>query len=214
MRKVILHLCADLGSDSYPYQCDENYRVICIGKNYGVENLTKETLLRDFGVTDVHGIIANPVCTDLSRARKGGKPKDVQSGMFLVYHCLRIVKETNPFWWVLENPATGALKNILGKPALVYQPWEYGSPWTKKTALWGKFAIPPKRFTSFDDVTKIKELYIRVSRDNKPSLAFQHKSAIQYIKEFAPFVESVKTDADLRSLCSQHFARAFKAVNK
>ena len=62
--KTILHLCADLGSDSYPYQCDSDYRVIRIGKEYGVENLTKETLLRDFGVSEVHGIIANPVCTD------------------------------------------------------------------------------------------------------------------------------------------------------
>ncbi len=34
--KTILHLCADLGSDSYPFQCDENYRVIRIGKDYGV----------------------------------------------------------------------------------------------------------------------------------------------------------------------------------
>lgn len=49
--KTILHLCADLGSDSYPYQCDSDYRVIRIGKSYGVENLTKETLLRDFDVS-------------------------------------------------------------------------------------------------------------------------------------------------------------------
>ena len=216
MSKVILHLCADIGSDSYPYQCDDNYRVICIGKSYGVENLTKETLLRDFGVTDVHGICYNPVCTDLSRARKGGKAKDVQSGMFLVNHCLRIIKETNPIFWVIENPATGALRNILGNPKLIYQPWEYGSPWTKKTALWGCFTIPEKKYSNFDEVpNKINELYVRTKRgDTKPALPFQHKSAIQYIKEFAPFVESVKTDADLRSLCSQHFARAFKAVNR
>lgn len=137
--KTILHLCADLGSDSYPFQCDENYRVIRIGKSYGVENLTKETLLRDFGVNEVHGIIANPVCTDLSRARTGGKAKDIESGMFLVNHCLRIVDEVKPKWWALENPAPSALRQVLGKPRLVYQPWEYGSPWTKKTALQMRF---------------------------------------------------------------------------
>ena len=40
MKKVILHLCADLGSDSYPYQQDSDYQVICIGKEFGVENVT------------------------------------------------------------------------------------------------------------------------------------------------------------------------------
>lgn len=36
MRKNILHLCADLGSDSWYYQQDEEYNVICIGeKNRG-----------------------------------------------------------------------------------------------------------------------------------------------------------------------------------
>jgi hypothetical protein len=214
--KTILHLCADLGSDSYPYQCDSDYRVIRIGKSYGVENLTKETLLRDFDVSEVHGIIANPVCTDLSRARTGGKPKSIESGMFLVNHCLRIIDELKPKWWVLENPASSALRQVLGKPRLVYQPWEYGSPWTKKTALWGTFNIPEKKYSNFDDVpNKINELYVRTKRgDTKPALPFQHKSAIQYISEFAPFKDYVKTDADLRSLCSQCFARAFKEVNK
>ena len=55
MKKVILHLCADIGSDSYPYACDPDYRVILIGKAYGVENLTKHALQRDFGVTAVLG---------------------------------------------------------------------------------------------------------------------------------------------------------------
>ena len=216
MLKTILHLCADLGSDSYPYQCDNDYRVICIGKDYGVENVTKEALLRDFGVSEVHGIIANPVCTDLSRARRGGQPKSVENGMILVNHCLRIITELKPSFWVLENPATGALKDILGKPKLVYQPWEYGSPWTKKTALWGNFNIPEKKYMDFEKVpNKIKELYVRAKRgDTKPALAFQHKSAIQYIGEFEPFKDYVKTDADLRSLCSQCFARVFYEVNK
>ena len=214
--KTILHLCADLGSDSYPFQCDENYRVIRIGKDYGVENLTAKKLQEDFGVTEVFGVIANPVCTDLSRARTGGKPKDVASGMFLVNHCLRIIDEVNPKWWALENPATSALRQVLGKPRLVYQPWEYGSLWTKKTALWGNFTIPEKKYKAFDDVPiKIKELYVRTKRgDTKPALPFQHKSALKYIDEFKPFAAYIKTDADLRSLCCQSFARAFYEANK
>jgi hypothetical protein len=212
--KVILHLCADIGSDSYPYQCDNNYKVILIGKDYGVENLTKEKLLTDFGVSEVYGIIANPVCTDLSAARSGGKPKDIDSGMFLVNHCRRIIAECNPRFWVIENPATGGLKSVLGKPKFVYQPWEFGSAWTKKTALWGEFNIPQKIYKDFPKQLQIQEMYVRTSRDTKPSLPFQHKSVVKYIKEFEPFIDRVKTDADLRSLCSQKFAKAFYEANK
>lgn len=212
--KVILHLCADIGSDSRPYALDTAYRVILIGKDYGVENLTKSTLLRDFGVDCVQGIIANPVCTDLSRARRGGKAKNIASGLFLVNHCLRIIEELQPKWWVLENPAMGTLGNVLGKPKLIYQPYEYGSGWTKKTALWGNFRLPEKVYKSFDDCPKIHGLYVRKKRDKAPSLAFQHKNHIRFIDEFAPFTEKIKTDADLRSLCSQKFAQAFKRVNE
>ena len=212
MKKVILHLCADIGSDSYPYACDPDYRVILIGKAYGVENLTKHALQRDFGVTAVHGIIANPVCTDLSRARHGGKAKDAQNGLILVRECQRIIKALQPQWWVIENPASGVLRDYLGKPDLIYQPYEYGSGWTKKTALWGIFRQPEKTH-DWQNCPKIDGLYIRKKRDDKPSLAFQHKRHIRFIKEFEPFIDFVKTDADLRSLCSQYFAQAFKAVN-
>ena len=212
MKKVILHLCADLGSDSYPYACDDDYRVIKIGKSYGVENLTKSTLFRDFGVDKIQGIIANPVCTDLSRARGGGKAKDIEQGLVLVNHCLRIIEECKPQWWALENPASGVLRDYLGEPALVYQPYEYGSGWTKKTALWGNFRLPEKTHT-WETCPKVQGLYIREKRDDKPSLAFQHKNHIRFIKEFEPFIEFVKSDADLRSLCSQNFAKAFKAIN-
>ena len=39
MKKTILHLCADLGSDSFPYQNDCNYDVIKIGKKIGVNTV-------------------------------------------------------------------------------------------------------------------------------------------------------------------------------
>ena len=81
-----------------------------------------------------------------------------------------------------------------------------------KTALWGNFRLPEKSHT-WETCPKITGLYIRKSRDDKPSLAFQHKNAIRFIKEFEPFINRVLTDADLRSLCSQNFAKAFKAVN-
>jgi hypothetical protein len=202
--KIILHLCADIGSDSYPYQLDSEYDVIKIGKDIGVENYSPDR--------KIHGIIANPVCTEFSFA-KFLHDQDEEKGMFLVNHCQRIIKESNPEWWIIENPATGKLKNYLGVPQFTYHPWEYGSPWTKKTALWGDFRIPFKKYTNWHEVPKNEKLYIRPGR-NKPNFAFLHKSAINYIPEFEPFKEYIDSDNAFRSLCSQGFARAFYEANR
>lgn len=200
--KTILHLCADTGSDSQPYR-NAGYDVICIGKKIGVENYHPPK--------DVYGIIANPVCTEFSTARSTGRARNPEKGMEIVRECQRIIAECSPVFWVIENPATGRLKDFLGKPVMTYEPWHYGSPWTKKTALWGKFNIPPKLYTKWEDVPKNPNLYIRPGRP-KPSMAFLHKSAIQHISEFFHF--TVDSDMEFRSLCSQKFAQAFFQVNQ
>lgn len=199
---TILHLCADTGSDSKPWK-DAGYNVILVGSKIGVENY--------YPPKDVYGVIANPVCTDFSTARTGGKARDMEAGMFLVRECQRIIKEANPTFWVIENPAKGALKQILGSPTYEYEPWWYGSPWTKKTALWGKFNIPPRTYTKWEDVPKLP-LPTYQGRQ-KPSLAKLHKSAYHLIPEFQhlPVPES---DMEFRSLCSQKFAQAFYQSNK
>lgn len=203
-KKVILHLCADTGSDSYPYQLDRSYKVIKVGSDIGVENFScKEA---------VYGVIANPVCTEFSTAAGFHKTGDIESGMFLVNHCLRIIRECGPAFWALENPYNGRLKEELGEPVFTYQPWQYGSPWTKKTALWGVFEAPPPLYTCWEDVPKL-DLYIRPGR-RKPSLAFLHKSAIFDIPEFEPFIPFVNSDAEFRSLCSQGFAEQFYIFNQ
>lgn len=201
--KTILHLCADLGSDSYFYQQDGNYKVILVGKEIGVENYS--------AAEDVYGIIANPVCTEFSTASDFNKVGDLEKGMFLVNHCKRIINECNPTFWVIENPYNGRLKEFLGIPDMVYQPWQFGSPWTKKTALWGAFNKPQHLYSKWDDVPKI-DLYIRPSRQ-KPALTYLHKSAIDLIPEFSHFKNHVQSDSDLRSLCSQGFAKAFYEAN-
>ena len=204
MKKNILHLCADVGSDSWYYQNDDNYNVILIGKDIGVENYTPDI--------PIHGIIANPVCTEFSTASNFNKVGDLEKGMFLVNHCLRIIKESNPKFWILENPFNGRLKQILGEPKMVYQPWQFGSPWTKKTALWGEFVKPEIIFKKWEDVPKL-DLYIKPRR-NKPGLDCLHKSSIHLIPEFNKFIDVVTNDSDFRSLCSQGFAEAFYKVNK
>lgn len=205
MKKTILHLCADIGSDSRYFQLDNNFEVIKIGKDIGVENYKPPK--------NVYGVIANPVCTEFSIARGFDKVGDLQEGMFLVNHCLRIIKECNPTFWVLENPATGKLKDFLGNPAFVYQPWEFGSPWTKKTALWGEFNIPNKIFNNWEDIKKIDNLYIRGNR-KKPSLVYLHKNDKYKIKEWEWAYDLINDDMSLRSMCSDGFAKAFYEANK
>jgi hypothetical protein len=201
--KTIIHLCADTGSDSKPWS-DAGYNVILVGSAIGVENYTPPE--------NVYGVIANPPCTEFSTARSDGKARNPDEGMFLVEQCLRIIEACNPTFWVIENPAKGVLKQYLGEPTYQYEPWWYGSPWTKKTALWGKFNIPSRKYLRWEDVPKIPELYVRPGRP-KPSLACMHKSAYDLIPEFQTLPRP-ESDMEFRSLCSQQFAQAFFEVNK
>lgn len=200
--KTILHLCADTGSDSWPYK-ENGYEVILIGREIGVENYSPDR--------PIHGIFANPVCTEFSTARSDGKARNPEEGMYIVEHCLRIIEEAKPQWWVLENPAKGVLKKYLGPPKYEYEPWWYGSPWTKKTALWGEFTIPPRQYEQWEDVPKNDTLYVRPGRP-KPSLAFMHKSSYDLIPEFH-HLPRPDSDMEFRSLCSQKFAQAFFSKN-
>lgn len=200
----ILHLCADIGSDSRYYQLDPKYNVIMVGEEIGVENFSAIGM-------NVHGVIANPVCKEFQTINGYGKVNDTEQGLFLVAHCLRIINEANPSWWVLENPARGELKDYIGKYKYSYQPYQYGSGWTKHTGLWGSFNMPPPTHT-WKTCPKNESLYIRPGR-NKPNLAFLHKSAIEHIPEYEWAKPRIKTDTDLRSLCSDGFAKEFYKFN-
>ena len=208
-KKLILHLCADTGSDSRYYDLSEDYEVVKVGSEIGVENFTAPE--------NVHGIIANPVCTEFSTARSDGKARDPELGMELVKECLRIIEEAKQSgdlqFWVIENPAKGRLKDYLGAPKYSYEPWWYGSPWTKKTSLWGEFNIPERIYNDWEDVPKLPNLYTRPGRP-KPSLAFMHKSATELIPEFVEAGFKPDSDMEFRSLCSQKFAKAFFENNQ
>lgn len=206
-KKIILHLCADTGTDTKPYQDDPAYEVRLIGKEIGIENYHVDE--------PIYGIIANPVCLEFSTARSNGKARNPKEGMFLVNECFRIVNEAMYFaelkFYVIENPARGVLHKHIGQPAAKYEPWHYGSPWTKQTALWGDFNMPKRAYYNWEDVPKNLKLYTRPGR-GKPSLAFMHKSAQRLIPEFDVF-EQVDSDMEFRSMNSQKFAQAFKRAN-
>lgn len=204
-RKIILHLCADIGSDSRYFSLDDNFEVIKIGKDIGVENYHPPK--------NVFGIMANPVCRGYTTIHGFDKRPLCQDDNFLVDECLRIIKEANPKFWVLENPAKGRLKEILGKPKAIYQPWHFGSPWSKQTALWGNFNMPKKIYLKIEEVEQIQELWKR--KDRKiAALAYLHKSAKNLIPEFKWAKDLIQDDTSLRSMCSQGFAKAFYEENK
>lgn len=209
-KKIVLHLCADLGSDSIFYQRDPDYHVVCIGIEFGVENfiIPKSVL--------VYGVFANCPCTEFSTADYS-RVCDMQEGMFCVDHCKRILEDAKSRggikFHVLENPARSTLWKHLGvKPTYKYQPYQYNSPWSKETGLLGEFNIP-KHTSTWETVEKNPNLYVRPSR-KKPSLALFHKSALQYIEDWQWAKEYIKCDADLRSMCTTGFAHSFYLANK
>jgi hypothetical protein len=145
---------------------DPDFEVIKVGADIGVENFTY--------TGEVHGVIANPVCTKFSNVNQHRANIDDSEGMFLVDHCLRIIEEVKPKFWIIENPAAGSLKRYLGKPRAVYQPWQYGSPWTKKTALWGYFVMPEPLYETWDSVPNKLDLWTRKGR--KPSILMNERT--------------------------------------
>jgi hypothetical protein len=203
IEKIILHLCADIGSDTEPYR-KAGYNVICVGKDIGVENYHPPE--------NVYGIIANPPCTMFSIARTVAKtPRNLEQGMLLVKECLRIVWECQyrtPLnqrtgilkFWVVENPATGLLKYFLGRPTYQYSPHEFGDDFTKRTALWGWFNLPKKPLFCNE--------YGYLEKGNSV------KDKMSITKYKGTFEERQEQQMHDRSICSPKFAQAFFEVNQ
>lgn len=92
----------------------------------------------------VWGVLAAPPCDQFSLARNGHRsPRDFARGLEVVSACLRIIQRARPKWWALENPV-GLLSRWLGTPRDVWDPCDFGDPWTKRTAIWGDYAIPTR----------------------------------------------------------------------
>ena len=149
--KIILDLCGGTGSWSAPYK-ENGFNVINITlPEYDVRVFTPPN--------NVYGIFAAPPCTMFSLARTTAKtPRDLEKGLFLVKHCIRIIWDTRPKFWVMENPK-GLLRKFMGKPAFSFDASEFGEDYNKATDLWGYFNEPKKkqeyiRFPSTDKNTR------------------------------------------------------------
>lgn len=137
--KIILDLCGGTGAWSKPY-ADAGYDVRLI-------TLPKHDVRLYQPPENVYGVLCAPPCTHLSgsgaRWWKEKGEEALLEAMAVVDACLRIVTVTQPVFWCLENPV-GRLVHYLGKPAMYFNPCNYGDPYTKKTCLWGKFNAPER----------------------------------------------------------------------
>jgi len=139
--RLILDLCAGSGAWSEPY-VKAGYRVVRV-------TLPKNDVRTYVPPKGVWGIVAAPPCEAFSLAANGHEhlsgpeKRAFDRGLEAVAGCLRVIALARPQWWALENPA-GYLSRFLGPARDIFEPCDFGDPWTKKTALWGAFE-PPKR---------------------------------------------------------------------
>lgn len=140
VRPIVLDLCGGTGSWSRPYR-EAGYDVRIV-------TLPEQDVRTFVPPLRVYGVIAAPPCTEFasSGARwwKAKPPHLLDDALAIVRACLRIVAQTNPVWWALENPV-GRLRRFIGPARWTWEPWEFGNCWTKKTLMWGRHVIPAKR---------------------------------------------------------------------
>ena len=158
--QIILDLCGGTGSWSKPY-ADAGYTVL---------NVTwPEFDVRKYNPPPfVHGILAAPPCTEFSYAKhfhgKGKYSHDFETGLETICACLKIIALANPRWWCMENPR-GYLKRWMGEPRVMFEPWQYGDNYQKRTCLWGRFTMPSPTVKSKPDglvkfsMLKSKDIY-------------------------------------------------------
>lgn len=198
--KVILDLCGGTGAWSQPYK-NAGYNVINITHpDYDVFGYDDYKLF----IGSIYGILAAPTCTQFSFARTTAKtPRDLASGMELVDRCLKIIRDVSYGgtlkFWALENPM-GYLRQLLGKPYLVFNPNEYGDNYTKKTDVWGFFNLPKKNIRELTEDEKYRN---SINNRILPSLP-----------EGYILPDNFRPIQAKRSMTSLFFAEAFFKSNK
>lgn len=140
-QRIILDLCGGTGSWSKPYR-DAGYDVRLV-------TLPDNDVRTYVPPENVHGILAAPPCTEFAvSGARWWATKDLsllREAISVTRACLSIIEKTSPTWWALENPIGRIRKCVpeLGRPLLVFDPYDYGDGYTKRTVLWGRFKVPP-----------------------------------------------------------------------
>ena len=191
MNKLILDLCGGTGSWSRPYK-EAGYEVI----NVTIPEYDVRTYIPP---ENVYGILAAPPCTDFTNSgaqywKVKDKDERTIDSMGIVMACLMIIARCQPKFWALENPV-GRLVHWIGKYNLVFNPCDYGDPYTKKTCLWGNFNLPEKNYVE-------PEYVICPTNGDRYSNIFWNTGG-----------KSFRTK-ELRSITPPGFAKAFYEANK
>ena len=188
-KKIILDLCGGTGSWSRPY-AEAGYDVRLI-------TLPDHDVREYVPPAHVHGVLAAPPCTHFTNSGAqywavkdcdGRTLADTQ----VITHCLRIIAMAQLEWWAMENP-TGRFTRWMGKPQLVFNPCDFGDPYTKRTCLWGRFSTPAK--------TPVEPEFVTASNGDRYSKI-----------HMATGGSSAKTK-ELRSITPPGFSRAFFQAN-
>jgi hypothetical protein len=207
--KIILDLCGGTGSWSKPYR-DAGYDVRNITLDKGFDVRKWKTYAEIMCAIDgdhetAYGILAAPPCTMFSLARTRAKTeRNFRQGMECVRACMEIIwyARSRPLYrkdgalrfWALENPV-GFLRQFLGKPAMTFNPCDFGDPYTKKTDLWGYFNEPKKKPVV---LTETQKADCAINNRKLPS-----------ISDFTGSKQSAK-----RAITPAGFAKAFFEANR
>lgn len=154
--RLIISMYDNTGNWAQPY-IDAGYPVMLWDKQHEGDILTErawDELISNYAPF-LYGILAAPPCDDFagSGARwweeKDKDTERIDTSCALVEMVLimaQYARDTLKFW-VLENPV-GRIEKMVPelKPfrKLMFNPCDYGDPYTKKTILWGEFnaALP------------------------------------------------------------------------
>ena len=155
MPKIILDLCGGTGAWSRPYR-EAGYDVRLV-------TLPDQDVRTYQPPEGVYGILAAPPCTDFASSGARWWPEKDRDGrtiesMGVLIACLRIIAACNPTFWAMENPV-GRMRRWMGDPALIFDPCDYGDPYTKRTLLWGRFNAPGKNPVEPTEGSKMWRLY-------------------------------------------------------
>ena len=135
MSKLIYELCAGSGQWSEPYK-QAGYLVIRVDLPQDVRLLPKPDVR-------VHGILAGPPCRVFANSGNRWERTEAEllEAIGIADACLRFIALCRPSFWALEN-TVGKLARYYGEPQFIFDPCDFGDPYTKKTCLWGDFIRP------------------------------------------------------------------------
>ncbi len=105
----------------------------------------------------------------------------------------------------------------MGKPVYIFDPWEFGDAYKKRTALWGYFNEPVKTHATISDVMTKEQ--IELHKTNPQKLPKFDKLLMPELKKMkgvnnADYWKQTKLRQTLRAMTPKGFAEAFFKSNR